>query len=410
MFLVKRANFNKTYIIKGLITALFLSAFIYLSHFGIENKFLNTILALIGVYKLLKIEKKSLIFAGFFTGILWFYWVGISFEYYDAVYLAPLVVLLFGFTYSILFYLIAFFDYIYFRIFVIFILSFIQPFGFNWFIPELVFIDSFIPTQKVYFSVVLASVFMFIRVNKKLKVLAIIPLLFIYENKQINIDDPKLNISMPQLYIKQDQKWLKTNLANIVENNLKLIQQAVTEKKDLIILPETAFPMYLNKDEFLFEKLLELSMNIDIVTGALLYEDNNFFNATYHFSNGKIKIGKKIVLVPFGEKIPLPKFFVDVINNIFYDGASDYLEAEEPTDFLIKGIKFRNAICYEATTNKIFKNIDNTKYMIAISNNAWFTPSIQPTLQKLLLKHYARKYNITILHSINGSENYMIRP
>ncbi len=48
--------------------------------------------------------------------------------------------------------------------------------------------------------------------------------------------------------------------------------------------------------------------------------------------------------------------------------------------------------------------------MIATSNNAWFTPSIEPTLQKLLLKYYAKKYDVTIFHSINGSENYTIRP
>jgi len=63
-------------------------------------------------------------------------------------------------------------------------------------------------------------------------------------------------------------------------------------------------------------------------------------------------------------------------------------------------VKFRNAICYEATTNKIFNNLD-TKYMIAISNNAWFSPSIQPTLQKLLFKYYENKYNVKIFSVTN---------
>ena len=410
MFLVKREYFNKIYIIKGFITALFFSAFIYLSYFGIEDKLLNTILGLIAIYLVLKIERKSLFFTGFFTGMFWFYWVGNSFVYYDAAYLGPLVIFLFGFVYAVLFYFIALFDYIYFRLFALFILSFIHPLGFNWFIPELLFIDSYFPTQKVYFAVILASVFMFIRINKKLKILAIIPLLFIYQDRGIYIDNPKLNIAMPQINVKQEQKWLKSQLSKIISENLSLIQKAIEEKKDLIILPETAFPIYLNKDEFLLEKLTELSSKIDIITGALLYENQNFYNATYHFSNGKITVGKKVVLVPFGEKIPLPKFFVDLINNTFYNGASDYIEAKEPTDFNVDGIKFRNAICYEATTNKIFQNLKDVKYMIAISNNAWFTPSIEPTLQKLLLKYYAKKYEITILHSINGSENYIVRP
>ena len=62
--------------------------------------------------------------------------------------------------------------------------------------------------------------------------------------------------------------------------------------------------------------------------------------------------------------------------------------------------KFRNAICYEATTDKIFENLGDTKYMIAISNNAWFTPSIEPTLQHLFFKILLKNI-ITIFHEAN---------
>ncbi len=120
MFLVKRDNFNKTYIIKGLITALFFSGFIYLAYFNIEYKILNTILGLVSLYLVLTIERKSLFFSGFFVGVLWFYWVGNSFEYYGLGYLSFLIVILFGFVYGFLFYLIALFDKIYFRILFLF--------------------------------------------------------------------------------------------------------------------------------------------------------------------------------------------------------------------------------------------------------------------------------------------------
>ena len=144
----------------------------------------------------------------------------------------------------------------------------------------------------------------------------------------------------------------------------------------------------------------------------MLYEviTKHYYNVSYHFSKTNVVVAKKVVLVPFGEEIPLPKFFVDLINNTFYNGAEDFKKANKATDFDIKGIKFRNAICYEATSEKIYKELNGLKYMIAISNNAWFTPSTEPILQKLLLQYYAKKYNITIFHSINGSNNYIIRP
>jgi apolipoprotein N-acyltransferase len=104
------------------------------------------------------------------------------------------------------------------------------------------------------------------------------------------------------------------------------------------------------------------------------------------------------------------QFFVDLINDIFYNGAQDYSKASEPTDFLIKNEKFRNAICYEATTDKIFENLGDTKYMIAISNNAWFTPSIEPILQDLLLKYYSKRYEVNIYHVVNGTPNKVYLP
>ncbi|XPV68030.1 MAG: apolipoprotein N-acyltransferase [Halarcobacter sp.] len=409
MFLVKREYFNKTYIIKGLITSCFFSAFIYLSYFGFEYKLLNTILGLITIYLLLKNERLSLFYSGFFTAIFWFYWVGISFQYYDLTYLSPLIIIFFGIVYGFLFLFIALIDNLLFRVIIIFLLSYIHPFGFNWFIPELVFINSYIPVTKEHFALVLALTYMFISL-KKWKFIAIIPLFFITSNTGLYIDNPHLKIAMPQLNTKQDLKWIKNNISTQIQINFEYINKAIKDKKELIILPETAFPIVLNKDTFVYHNLQMMSEDIDIIVGSIYLQEEQYYNATYYFSKGKVKIAKKVVLVPFGEKIPLPKFFVDLINNTFYNGAKDYEKAKKPTDFEIKGIKFRNAICYEATSDEIYQNLNTVRYMIATSNNAWFTPSIEPTLQKLLLKYYAKKYDITIFHSINGSSNYIIRP
>lgn len=410
MFLIKRKYFNKIYIIKGLITALFLSAFIYLSYFDIQFKILNTIIGLVSLYLLLKIEKQALFFAGFFTGIFWFYWVGISFQYYDLAYLAPFVIFAIALLYGIIFYFIAFFDKLFFRCLFIFILSFIHPFGFNWFIPELMFIDSYLYSSKEHFALILASLYMFIRLKTFTKIFAFIPLFFAYTNPGIYIDNPNIKIDMPEQNVSQNQKWIKSNLPIIIENNFILIDKAIKKKKDLIILPETTFPIVLNKADSVIANLEKKSMHIDIIVGALYLENRQYYNATFYFSKGKLNIAKKVVLVPFGEEIPLPKVLVDFINDAFYNGAQDYKKAKEPTNFNIKDNIFRNAICYEATHEKIYQNLNGASYIIASSNNAWFTPSIEPTLQKLLLKYYSKKYGVTIFHSINGSKNYIVRP
>ena len=409
MFLIKRAYSNKTNIIIGLITALFFSSFIYLEHYGIFSKTLNTFLALFSFYLLLTIDKKSFIFAGFFTGILWFYWIGNSFQYYDLAFLKYPIIVSIALGFSLLFYFMTFINKIWFRALCLFFISFIHPLGFNWFIPELALINSYLPFSKVYFALILTLLYLFIKLHKFQKLIAIIPLFFIYNSNGIYIDSTGLKISMPQLNTPQNEKWQKGNLAKTIDENLTYIDNAIKEGNDLIILPETVFPLVLNSEEFLLDELFKKSHHIDIILGAIYNEGDNYYNATYHFKNGNLNIAKKVVLVPFGEKIPLPKFLVNLINENFYGGAQDYKTASSPTDFNIKGIKFRNAICYEATSEKIYENLGDTKYMIAISNNAWFTPSIEPTLQKLLLKYYAIKYKITIFHSVNGSENTIIR-
>jgi len=410
LFLVKRDNFNKNFITKGLITAFLLSAFIYLSYFDIEYRLINTILGLLGLYFLLTIPRKAIFFAGFTTGILWCYWMAISLKYYDLIYLAPILLLAIGIIYALIFLLFTLYDKTYFRLIAIFAFTFIAPFGFNWMKFELLFIDSYLGTSKEDFALILIFLYLIIKL-KRMKILSILPLLFAFSFQNgTYIDNPNAKISMPQLNIKQNLKWEKDYQATVFKKNFEHIDNAIYKKKDLIILPETAFPTLLNKNEELLSILKNKSYKIDIITGSLYLENNQFFNATYYISDGDVQIAKKLVLVPFGEEIPLPKFFVDLINDIFYDGAEDYSKAKATTDFKIKGQKFRNAICYEATTDEIFDNLEDVKYMIVTSNNAWFTPSIEPTLQKLLLRYYSKKYDITIFHVVNGSSNFIFRP
>jgi apolipoprotein N-acyltransferase len=159
------------------------------------------------------------------------------------------------------------------------------------------------------------------------------------------------------------------------------------------------FSLFMNTHPRLVALLQKLSFQISIVAGALLVENDENFNVTYFFEDGKYSIAKKMVLVPFGEYVPLPKFAQKIVSDFFFDGQSDFIGAKEPTDFIIKGVKFRNAICYEATCQELYEG--DVQYMLATSNNAWFAPSIEPTIQKLLMRYYARKNGVTIYSSAN---------
>ena len=108
----------------------------------------------------------------------------------------------------------------------------------------------------------------------------------------------------------------------------------------MIIFPESAFALYLNRKPNMLYSLKELSRDITIVVGSLRYDRKAIYNSTYIFQKANLFIADKVVLVPFGERVPLPKFMTDIINDIFFDGAVDYAVADSFKDIVIDGVKF----------------------------------------------------------------------
>ncbi len=386
-------------IFAGILTALLFSAFLYLEHFGISFKLLNTVCAVAALALLLYLPKRALLVSGFFIGLLWFYWIGYSFKYNGVGYMEPVITFGFAVIYMLFFGVLALTNSVAIRALLLFALSFFEPFDFNWMQIELLFVESYIGVFKYQLALVLAALALPRYIKKPFTYLPLVLIVLALNYTPTLQKEAPLKIKLIQTDIKQEQKWVPRNKASIIENNLNSIRKAAKEGYELVVLPESAFPLFMNTHPVLESKLKELSHKISIVAGALLQENNKHYNVTYLFDDGNVSIAKKMVLVPFGEYIPLPKFAQKLINDYFFAGQADFIQAKRPTDFTIKGVKFRNAICYEASCQEIYEG--DVNYVIAISNNAWFAPSIEPTLQKLLIKFYARKNSATIYHSAN---------
>ncbi len=406
-----RGYISTSKIIEGFLIALLLSIFIYLSHYDLFNeivlKTINSINALLGFYLLLRGDKKVLFWSGFFIGLFWFYWIGFSFRFYDATLAIPLMALFVSFAYGVIFWVIGIFKNPFVRVLLLLTLSFIHPLSFNWFIPELTLLDSFFGIQKWQFALFLLAIAILIELKSWYKVLAIIGIL-----ASINYTGyEKLELSKQKIYLSktdvpQNLKWEESYRDESIQNNLNIIYKAIEQKYDIVVISESAFALFLNYEPILMDKLKELSKQIVIVTGALYADGKDSYNSTYYFIDGEVTVANKVILVPFGEEIPLPKFIGKFINEIFYNGAEDYKTAKYPTDINIHGEVFRNAICYEATREELYEG--NPKFMIAMSNNAWFTPSIGPTLQKLLLRYFSIKHKTVIYHCANSAGTTII--
>jgi apolipoprotein N-acyltransferase len=388
------------YITLPLLIALGFSAFIYCEYFAITSKLFNTLLALSALYGLLHAPRITLPIAGFWIGLLWFYWIGYSFQYYDMAWAIGPVAIGFGLVYALYFGSLGLTSNPWIRGMLLFALTFLYPVDFNWMQPELIFIESYIGFEKWQFAFTLALLASCVWFRQWKKLLPLLLLPIVVETSYPKPTPPPLQIKLVSSEVPQDLKWQMSQQEVLIQNNLDAIVDAIDKKYDLVVLPEAAFPLYMNQNPQLIETLQQLSGHIVILTGTLLEEKGRHYNVSYLFDNDKITIAKKMILVPFGEYVPLPSFIRTWVNREIFGGGLDFVTADKPTDFVIKGIRFRNAICYEATRKELYT--PDAAYFLAISNNGWFKPSIEPTLQNLLIRFYARKNHSMVFHSANS--------
>ena len=428
-------------ITRGFFIALLGSAFIYLNYWDLSHPIVTTFTGMLSLYLLLQSNTKTWFFTGAFTGLLWFWWISLSLIHYEMVWALPIELFVIMLSYGIIFWSIAYvseklpqFFTLHSSLFILILkafgllgLSYIHPFGFDWLKPELMFVESYLGIEKWQFAVILLAMALSIW-RQQLFYLFLVVLAYqpthmvdtidptIHKQKtvgsMVSATNSQQKIQLVTTHTSVKDKWNESLHPQQFKALFKHIDQAIKEKKSLIILPESVFPLFLNRSQELIDTLQEKAKKISIVTGGLYWDGKTPRNSTYIFTKGKITVANKVLLVPFGEANPLPDFLSDWVNEVFYDGAVDYKASANLIDYEINGITYRNAICFEATSEKLYEKNKNGKRpenMIVLSNNGWFTPSIEPTLQKLLLQYYSKKYGTTIYHSVNMSGAYVIR-
>jgi len=418
-----RQYFTTFVLIRGLMIAMLASGFIYLNHWGLSIPLINTFLGLLALYLLLESNSATWFISGAFIGLFWFWWIALSLIHYEMLWVVPIEIFIIMLSYGFMFAFIAWFSTKLSKLLTphssllalilkasgLVVLSYIHPFGFDWLKPELVFVESYLGIQKWQFILILTGMVLSLWRNQFL--FLFITLLAYQPHTSHEISIPK-NMALITTHTSVENKWDKSQHQAQFNTILQTIDQAIADKKTLIILPESVFPIFLNRSTELLTRLEQKAKSISIVVGALYWDGETPRNSTYIFSNGKITIANKVLLVPFGEANPLPDFLSDWVNKVFYDDAVDYKADSEVTDYIIDGITYRNAICFEATSEKLYekdKNGEQPRNMIVLSNNGWFHPSVESTLQKLLLQYYSKKYNTTIYHSVNMSESYVVK-
>lgn len=383
---------------------------------------LGSIMGALSIYTYLRAPKSHRFGFGFFVGIWWFWWVGLSFRFLDLSLLVPLIAVCVALVYGVIFWVLLFCECLPVRLVGLLIIPYITPFGFDWLVPQALLAYSYFGVDSLHICLLILALYAFILAHthytsntpKKSLTLIIASLVCASLALDFRTFSPQStphfasSIALSATQIPQSTKWDTHNMRAIIAYDFALIEDAIAHKKSLIILPETAFPFVLSDSggsANVYEALRQYSSDITIIAGALSTQGDTTYNSAFVFDNGALERIDKVILAPFGEYIPLPHFITkhfDFLKNMEFGAGEGFRNIE------IFGEQFRGAICYEATSRKLYAQYP--EYVIAISNNAWFYPSIEPSLQKMLLKYYARLYQSTIFHSANMSESAIITP
>lgn len=239
--------------------------------------------------------------------------------------------------------------------------------------------------------------------------------LFLYTSAQFEwtyADDEVLSVALVQGNISQEMKWDRTKHPYIMNKYLQLSQNHFDA--DIIVWPETAIPTYytLVKETFI-KKLKEISntRDVEFLVGVFTSNQNNVEVYNSVMALGKeLSFYQKQHLVPFGEYIPF-RGLVSFLENYIQIPMADLTNGEGSPLVKLRGHAVGTSICYEAVYgNEIIEAMPQAKFLINVSNDAWFGDSFAPHQHLEITRSRAIETGRYLLRATNTGISAIISP
>jgi len=187
-----------------------------------------------------------------------------------------------------------------------------------------------------------------------------------------------VSVSLLQGNIPQDMKFRPEKLVDTLVTYRDMV---LASDSRLIILPETALPLFL--DDVPPDYLDLLRSQVRRNDGHLLLgvperePGGQYFNSVVAFDGGPVQRYRKSHLVPFGEFVPFgSRWFVDAMAI----PLSDFTRGEPgQAPLAVAGQRLAVNICYEDVFGEeLIHALPEATLMINVSNDAWFGDSFAP--------------------------------
>ncbi len=187
-----------------------------------------------------------------------------------------------------------------------------------------------------------------------------------------------LTVSLVQGDVAQELKFSPEKRVQTLGDYLRLTQASASR---LVILPETALPMFL--DDVPADYLAALQRSVrnqgaDLLLGVPeRLADGRYFNSVISLGKAPRQTYRKQHLVPFGEFVP---WGFGWIVDYLHIPLSDFSRGEEAqAPMSVAGQKVAVDICYEdAFGEEIVRALPAATLLVNVSNDAWFGNSASP--------------------------------
>lgn len=186
-------------------------------------------------------------------------------------------------------------------------------------------------------------------------------------------DAPVVRLVQPN--VPQAQKWDPAYMQAHFDRQMRFTR--ADPRPDLIVWPETALPVMLNRADGLLTAIAEAARGAPVVLGAQRHEDGRYYNSLLALDGQgrRAALYDKHHLVPFGEYVP----FGDLLGRIGIHGLAQregHGYAPGPGARLIDIDGLGTAlplICYEGVFPRdVAAAPGRADYLLLITNDAWF--------------------------------------
>lgn len=195
-----------------------------------------------------------------------------------------------------------------------------------------------------------------------------------------------LRIALIQGNIPQDVKWSPAFRDKTIAVYERLTREAATGGIDLVVWPESAVPFFIQDEVLQAERIKNLAreLSTSLIIGSPAHELRNgkrvFLNSAFMISSSGEITGRsdKIHLVPFGEYVPLGRFFPFVSKMVV--GIGDFSPGERALPLQAGQTKIGTLICAEAIFPELGRAYVNNgaRILANITNDAWFGRTSAP--------------------------------